>query len=43
MLRSKVWRPGLCVHATQGSGSSRITARAYRKMGAALDGWTWTG
>ncbi len=34
--RSRVWRPGFCVHATQGSGSSRITARARRKTGAAL-------
>jgi hypothetical protein len=38
--RSKVWRLGRCADATQSPGSSRTTARARRKTGAALDGWT---
>jgi hypothetical protein len=41
MLRSRVWRPGLCVHATQGSGSSRIPP-APSQDGAAFNGWTRT-
>ena len=34
--------PGFLSLRKQSPGSSRIIARAHRKMGAALDGWTWT-